>query len=107
MHAVFVTYRSTPSPGEEEGNREYAEALRDGATPGFVSKTWFSDGTTHGGFHVFRDRGDADRYLEGMFAEAVTNNPDCSDVRIERYDVDVALSAITNGVSTMAMSGRD
>jgi hypothetical protein len=107
MHAVFVTYRSTSSSDEEEGNREYAEALRDGAAPGFVSKTWISDGITDGGFHVFQDRGDADRYLEGMFTEAVISNPDCFDVRIERYEVNQDLSTITNGVSAMATSRRD
>lgn len=108
MHAVFITYRSVTGPDEpEDGNRQYAEALRDGAAPGFVSKTWLSDGSTFGGFHLFQDRDAADRYLEGMFAEAVGSSPDCRDVRIERYEVNDALSRITNGLSAMALSGRD
>lgn len=108
MHAVFVTYRSTADSDEPgDGNRQYAEALRDGAAPGFVSKTWLSDGPTFGGFHLFQDRDAADRYLEGMFAEAVGSNPDCRDVRIERYEVNEALSMITNGLSAMALSERD
>ena len=108
MHAVFITFRSAVELKElAEGNRQYAEALRDGAAPGLIAKTWLSDGATLGGFCLFADPEAADRYLEGMFAEAVVKNPAFSDVRVERYDVDEALSAINNGLSAMALSGRD
>jgi Putative mono-oxygenase ydhR len=107
MHALFITFRSAAGPAEpEDGDTRYAEALRDGAAPGFVAKTWLSDGPTLGGFCLFEDRRAADRYLEGMFAEAVTNNPAISNIRIERYDVNEALSMITGGLGALAVSGR-
>ncbi len=107
MHAVLITFRSAVSAEEmAEGNRQFAEALRNGAAPGFVSKTWLSDGATIGGFYLFEDRRVADLYLNGMFAEAVGKDPAFSDIRIERYEVDETFSAMTNGLAAMAVSGR-
>ncbi len=73
MHALVITFRSAIAPEElTEDFARYAEALRDGAAPGLVGKIWLADGSTVGGFGLFEDRGVADRYLDGMFAEAVT-----------------------------------
>ena len=107
MHALFITFRSAAAPEElQEDFTRYAEALRDGAARGLVGKTWLADGRAVGGFCLFADRGDADHYLDGMFAEAVTANPVFSDVRVERYDVDEALSRITNGLGALAVGAR-
>ena len=107
MHALFITFQSTVVPDQLAADfTRYAEALRDGAARGLVAKTWLVDGMTIGGFCLFPDRAAADDYLEGMFAEAVTSNPAFSDVRVERYDVDEALSRVTNGVPALAVIGR-
>ncbi len=107
MHALFITFRSAVAPEElTEDFARYAEALRDGAARGLVGKTWLADGPSVGGFCLFEDRGVADRYLDGMFAEAVTANPAFSDVRVERYDVDEALSRITNGLGAQTVGAR-
>jgi hypothetical protein len=107
MHALFITFRSAVAPEALNGAfSAYAEALRDGAAPGLVSKTWLADGPTVGGIHLFEDRGVADRYLDGMFAEAIPANPAFSDVRIERYDVNEALSRITNGLGALPVGTR-
>jgi hypothetical protein len=107
MHALFITFRSAIAPEElQEDFTRYAEALCDGAAPGFVGKTWLADGSTRGGFTHFEDRGVADRYLDGMFAEAATDNPAFSDIRVERYDVNEALSRITNGLGALAAGAR-
>jgi hypothetical protein len=107
MHALFITFRSAVAREElQEDFTRYAEALRDGAARGFVGKTWLADGLTVGGFTLFEDRGVADHYLDGMFAEAVTANPAFSDIRVERYDVDEGLSRITNGVGALAVGTR-
>ena len=107
MHALFITFRSAVAPAElREENARYAEALRDGAAPGLVGKTWLADGPSIGGFCLFEDRDVADRYLDGMFADAVTDNPAFSDVRVERYDVDEALSRMTNGLGAQPVGAR-
>ena len=107
MHALFITFRSAVAPEElKEVFTRTAEALRDGAARGLIGKTWLADGSTLGGFHVFEDRGTADRYLDGMFAEAIMANPTFSDVRIKRYDVNEALSRITDGVGALAVGAR-
>jgi hypothetical protein len=71
--------------------------------PGGVGKTWIADGSTVGSLCLFADRAAADRYLDGLFAEAVTTNPVFSDIRVERYDVNEALSRITNGLGALAV----
>src|SRR4051812_20107940 len=75
MHALFITFRSAIAREElQEEFTRAAEALRDGAARGLVSKTWIADGSTVGSFCLFADRGDADRYLDGFFADAITAN---------------------------------
>ena len=107
MHAVFITFRSAVSPVEREDDyRQFAEALRDGAAPGFISKTWLCEGQMVGGFYQFQDRQAADSFLEGMFAAAVPTDPAVSDIRIERYDINEAMSEITNGLHAMPAGGR-
>jgi Putative mono-oxygenase ydhR len=107
MHALFITFRSAIAPEElQEVFTRHAEAFRDGAARGLVGKTWLYDGSTVGSFCLFEDRGDADRYLGGMFAEAITANPTFSDVRVERYDVNEALSRITGGLGALAVGAR-
>ena len=107
MHALVITFRSAVAPEELQVDfTRYAEALRDGAVRGLVGKTWLADGPTLGGFCLFEDREVADRYLDGMFAEAVTSNPAFSDVRVERYEVDEALSRMTNGLGALAVGAR-
>ena len=107
MHALVITFRSAVAREElQEDFTRAAEALRDGAAPGLVSKTWMSDGSTVCNFCIFEDRGLADHYLGGFFAEAITANPVFSDVRVERYDVDEDLSRITNGLGALAVGAR-
>ena len=107
MHALVITFRSAVArEALQEDFTRAAEALRDGAARGLVGKTWLSDGSTVGSFCLFEDRGDADRYLDGFFAEAITANPIFSDVRVERYDVNEALSRITGGLGALAVGAR-
>jgi hypothetical protein len=79
---------------------------RTGAVRGLVGKIWLSNGPTVGSVCLFEDRAVADRYLDGMFAEAVTSNPVFADVRVEQYEVDEALSRITDGLGALAVSAR-
>jgi hypothetical protein len=101
MHALLVTFRSAVALDDlTEGYTAFAEALRSGAAPGFVSKTWLADGSTFGGFYGFEDRAAADRYIEEMLTPAVIDDPNCSDIRIERFDIIESFSAMTNGLHT-------
>jgi hypothetical protein len=103
MHAVFITY--TTSVDREhlrEPYTQYAQTLADGRIPGFVAKTWLVNGDTHGGFHLFRDREAADRYLAEMFEPTIPANPAFSNIRIERFDVAEELSSLTHGLAAMA-----
>jgi hypothetical protein len=103
MHALLITFRSAITREElQEDFTRAAEALRDGAARGLVSKTWLYDGSTVGSFCLFEDREVADSYLGGFFAEAITANPIFSDVRVERYDVNETLSRITGGLGSLA-----
>ena len=104
MHAVFITFRSTVRLADlEDDYRQLAAALRDGAAPGFISKTWLSDEPTIGGFYRFHDRQAADCFLEEIFAPTMSSDPTVSDIRIERYDIHEELSAITNGLGAAAV----
>jgi hypothetical protein len=104
MHALLITFRSAIAREElQEEFTRAAEALRDGAARGLVGKTWLADSSTVGSFCLFEDREDADRYLGGFFADAITANPIFSDVRVERYEVNEALSRITGGLGALAV----
>lgn len=99
MHAVFISFRSSANAEDlAEPFLQYANALRDGAIPGFCAKTWLANDELVGGFHVFESGDAADRYLDEMFAPNVAANPAFTDIRIERFEVDERMSAITNGL---------
>lgn len=103
MHAVFITYTSSANrEALKAPYTEYAQALANDRIPGFFSKTWLANGDTHGGFHIFRDREAADRYLAEMFDPAIGQNPTFSNIRIERFEVSEELSGLTHGLATMA-----
>ena len=103
MYAVFITYTSSVNREELRAPyTQYAQALADGRIPGFFSKTWLANGDTHGGFHIFRDREAAERYLAEMFDPTVGQNPAFSNIRIERFEVSEELSGLTHGLAAMA-----
>lgn len=106
MHAVFITYTSSVNLEElRDSYVEYAEALAGGHIPGFVSKTWLYNGDTHGGFHLFRDREAADRYLKEMFEPDVAASPAFSNICVERFEVNEELSRLTRGIDMGASLG--
>ncbi len=103
MHAVFITYTSSVNREDlREPYTQYAQALADGRIPGFIAKTWLANGDTHGGFHLFRDREAADRYLAEMFEPAIVQNPAFSNIRIEHFEVGEELSGLTHGLTAVA-----
>jgi hypothetical protein len=103
MHAIFITFQSAASEEElAEPFLQYAQALRDGAVPGFCSKTWLGNDEQVGGFHTFESKEAGDRYLNEMFKPNVASNPAFSNIRIERFEVDEQMSAITNGLPARA-----
>ena len=100
MHALFITYTASLSREDlREPYRQLAQSLAGGALPGMVSKTWLYDGSTHGGFCVFRDRAAADRYLSEMVQPGIAGGSVFSNVRVERYEVNDELSALTRDIA--------
>jgi quinol monooxygenase YgiN len=95
VHAVLITFRSSaPVEQLEQPFKKYAEGLR--AVPGFISKTWISDGDSLlGGFYVFTNRADADAFLGSEMVAGVTSNPAFKDFQITHYDVLDELSVST------------
>ncbi len=105
MHALFITYTSSVNREDlREAYTQYAQALANGQISGFITKTWLANGDTHGGFHLFRDRESADRYLAEMFEPTVGQNPVFSNIRIEHFEVSEELSALTHGLTAVASS---
>ncbi len=103
MHAVFITYTSSEKREDlREPYTQYAQTLAGGHIPGFISKTWLYNGDTHGGFHLFRDREAADRYLKEMFEPDVSASPVFSNIRVERFEVNEELSRLTHGIAAAA-----
>ena len=103
MHAIFISFRSSANEEElAEPFFQYAYALRDGAVPGFCSKTWLGNDELVAGFHTFESRDAGDRYLNDMFTPNVASNPAFTNIRIERFEVDEQMSAITNGLPAQA-----
>ena len=101
-----VPIRHRPRGVDGRSSRGTPRRCATAPRPVWSARPGSSDGPTVGGFCLFEDREVADRYLDGMFAEAVTANPAFSDVRVERYDVDEALSRITNGLGAQPVGAR-
>ena len=103
MHAIFISFQSSASEEDlAEPFQQYANALRDGAIPGFCSKTWLGNDESVAGFHMFESRDAGDQYLNELFTPNVASNPAFTNIRIERYEVDEQMSAITNGLPARA-----
>lgn len=101
MHAVLITYISAASLEDvRESYTEFAHALASGQSSGFISKTWLYNGDTHGGFHLFRDREAADRYLSEMIEPNFSGDPSISNIRVERFEINEELSSLTHGLAT-------
>ena len=98
MHAVLITFTSSAALGDlREPFEQYAEALT--GVDGLVMKTWIADGSTLGGFHVFRDAESADRYLSGALCATVIGNPAFTEFAVTHFDVIDELSAMTGSPS--------
>jgi len=105
VHAVLVTFHSSVAAEDlAEPFTDYAEQLC--SVPGLVAKTWIRDGEILGGFHVFSNRVDADRYLGGEMVAGLTSNAAFEDFTITRYDVIDALSGITGTPSSPVTGPR-
>jgi hypothetical protein len=98
MHAVLINFTSTASRGDlHEPFERYAHALT--AVPGLVMKTWITDETTLGGFHIFDDRTHAEAYLSGELCATVLNNPAFTNFNVHHFDIIDDLSTITRSPS--------
>jgi len=99
MHAVLVTFQSSvPIEALAEPFAAYADEMT--RVSGLICKTWIKDGDTLGGFHVFANRSDADRYLESDLVAGLTSNDAFDDFNIDRYDVIDELSIVTGTPNT-------
>lgn len=84
MHAVFLTFEFAGQ--DRELNRtfsDYAEALVD--IPEMVTRTWMKDGSTIGGFYVFRSIDAAERFLSSARIRALALHPSVSDFYVRHF----------------------
>jgi hypothetical protein len=94
MYALLVTYTSAvPTVLLRDAQIAFAEQLV--STPGFVSKTWLHEGTTHGGFYLFDSREAAEAYVNGQLFASLGAAPVISDVTVRGYDVQSDLGVLT------------
>jgi hypothetical protein len=103
MHAIVVTFdladglqtlrRPSGSPMRVD---EYIADLR--ARSGFVAKTWLHDGDAYGGFYLFADRADAERYLAEEIEPLGQANPAVTNLQVRHFDVLEELSELTLGL---------
>ncbi len=93
MYALHVTFTSTIDAADlRDGQIEFAEHLA--TVPGFVSKSWLRDGSTLGGFYLFRTREAAEAYLDGPLFGLLRANAAFRDLTVRGYTVDTELAAL-------------
>jgi hypothetical protein len=101
MHAVLVSFDSSASFDDlVEPFTNYAWAMAN--VPGLLSKTWLTNGSTVGGFHIFVDQESADQYFESEMYAGVLANPAFSNFEVRQFDVLEELSAITGSPQSLA-----
>jgi len=94
MHGVLITFvTAVPADQLSEPFHAFADGLR--GVDGFVSKAWLHDGSTVGGFYVFRDEQSADAYLDSPMVADLQANESFSDFAVRRFGVLDDLSART------------
>lgn len=84
MHAVFMTFEFSGGSGELATTLDgFAEALNEAS--GLVTNTWMQDGSTVGGFHVFRTLQAAESFLKSGRMRALAANLGVSDIYIQVF----------------------
>jgi hypothetical protein len=99
MHSVLITFVSdVPVDQLSAPFSAFADGLQ--GVDGFVSKAWLQDGSTVGGFYVFRDEASADAYLGSPMVAELQANESFSDFAVRRFTVLDDLSARTGVAAT-------
>jgi hypothetical protein len=95
MHAVFMTFEFSGGNGElTKAFSGFADTLNEAG--GLVTNTWMRDGSTIGGFHLFRTTQAAERFLKSGRMRALAANPRVSDFYVRLF------STLTNTGATLA-----
>jgi hypothetical protein len=95
MHAVFMTFEFSGGSGElTKAFSGFADILNEAS--GMVTNTWMRDGSTIGGFHVFRTTQAAEGFLKSGRVRALAANPSVSDFYVRLF------STLTNADATVA-----
>jgi hypothetical protein len=86
MHAVLITFKpSFDIRAMSEQLTALASELQ--RTDGLLMKTWITQGPVAGGFHVFRDRDAADRFVSGPQIAEVIEDDRFAELDIRHFDV--------------------
>lgn len=97
MHAVFMTFEFSGSSGElTKAFSGFADTLNEAS--GLVTNTWMRDGSTIGGFHVFRTSQAAEAFLKSGRVRALAANSRVSDFYVRLF------STLTNTGASLAES---
>lgn len=97
MHAVFMTFEFSGGSGELTTTFSgFADTLNEAS--GLVTNTWMRDGSTIGGFHVFRTTQAAEQFLKSGRVRALAVNPSVSDFYVRLF------STLTHTGATLAES---
>ena len=97
MHAVFMTFEFSGGSGElTKTFSEFADTLNEAS--GLVMNTWMRDGSTIGGFHVFRTTQAAEQFLKSGRVRALAANPSVSGFYVRLF------STLTSTGATLAES---
>ena len=95
MHAVFMTFEFSGGSGElTKTFSGFADTLNEAS--GLVTNTWMRDGSTIGGFHVFRTTQAAEHFLKSGRVRALAANPRVSDLYVRLF------STLTNTGAPLA-----
>lgn len=105
MHAVFMTFDfSGDSRKLMQAVSGFADTLNEAR--GLVTHTWMRDGSTIGGFHVFRTSQAAENFLKSGRVRALAANPDVSDFYVRLFST-LANTGATLAESAMVMQAAD
>jgi hypothetical protein len=105
MHAVFMTFEFSGGGGElTKTFNGFADILNEAS--GLVTNTWMRDGSTIGGFHVFRTSQAAEGFLRSGRMRALETNPRVSNFYVRLFSTLTSTGAPI-AESAMVMQASD
>jgi len=106
MHIQIINFNLKDATEQQYLNICDELAPTFGSMPGLLTKFWLADraSNVYGGVYVWKDRAAMDAYMASEVAAAVVSHPNLTNISSKDFDVLLAPTRVTRGVSPNLVS---